>query len=279
MIRLPAKRFIFYHAAFFAALCFLSSACYQPTTGCLEAGATNFDVSVDKACDTCCAAPYLVLALNYKTGANNFAFDSVYNNDVAQKFKISKLSFYLSDFQLVDANNIVYTVSDTVKIYRQNDSLYVPNNFALVDKKLGFTFRLGHFKKNGLFKKLRFKIGLNDTLNKAIPSLNPSGSPLSTQTDSVYSYTENRYIFSKIEIEKGIFFNDTLQFNITAPIIQNEIVKDITFLGGFDATINLQINVTNIFMGIKLNASSKTDIQNGILKNLMNNQAGVFSVQ
>lgn len=249
--------------------------CTQPTEGCLDIRATNFDVTASKACDKNCECTYpsLIVASNYLIDTNNFNYNTTYKNDLKDSFRIVAAQMYLSDFQLINDKNVVFRTIDSVALTRINDTIRVLNNYALVGKSVGFDFAIGSFNGVGLFSKIKFKVGLDDVALKTIPSKMPTTHPLSKQADSMYISSQSQYIFNKFVIAKGLNFKDTLRINITTPI-DIELTKPLTFIEGFNAKIPLNINYLAFFKDVKF---SETEEQ--VKKKIVDNTKDVFSIK
>ena len=180
--------------------CLLINACQETTKGCLDVRATNFDVTVTQACeDNCCIYPYLTLQVDHFYDTTKFSLNKKYKIDgVADSIEFLSFQFYLSNFQLITSDNKIATVIDSIQIARANDTIKILSNYALVSKGNGFQYKIGKFDKPSKYAKVKFQVGLDNIANQAIPSKMPSGSPLSTQNDSMYLKAQNTYIFNKI---------------------------------------------------------------------------------
>ena len=249
--------------------------CLEPTEGCLDVNATNFDVTAAKNCDKSCTCTYpsLIIATNYTSGTSNFNFNTTYKNDIGDSFRIVSTQLYLSDFQLINDKNVTIRTIDSVSLTRATDTIKVLNNYALVGKNIGFDFTIGTFNSTDKFTKVKFRVGLDDVATKTIPSKMPSTHPLSTKADSMYLSSQNQYIFNKFVIAKGVNFKDTLRINITTPT-DLEFVKALSFPLGFNASIPLTINYLQFFKGVKF-----SDDVNLIKQKIVNNTSSAFSIQ
>ena len=257
-------------------LTFIFSNCQEPSKGCLDANATNFDVTATKPCiDNCCTYPNLTLQTDYFSNDTGkvikFKFDDKFKIGT-DSIQILEAQFYLSDFQLITPDNKIVTTIDSVALYRQKDTIKTLANYALVGKNNGFDFKIGSFNQNGKFSKVRFKFGLNDIANQTNPAKMPTGHPLSIQRDSMYLNSANTYIFNRLVVRKwqGTGAKDTMRFYITKAK-DIEIVKNFSFTEGFDAVIPLRINYLAFFTGV--NFSSPT---NTIKEQIVSNYDKVF---
>ncbi len=254
--------------------CLCLNACQETTKGCLDVRATNFDVTVTQACeDNCCIYPYLTLQADYFYDTTKFSFNKKYKIDgVADSIEFLSFQFYLSDFQVVTSDNKTATVIDSILIARNNDTIKTLSNYALVGKNNGFEFKIGKFDKPTKYAKVKFQVGLDNIANQAIPSKMPTGTPLSTQSDSMYLKAQNTYIFNKI-VYKIKSKPDTVRLFITTatPLV---FTKNVSFTEGFDAKIPLKIDYKRFITDINF-----TETQNVIRQKIVTNTPSAFFIQ
>ena len=268
-----AKSACLYLIVFFSIINFQK--CLEPTEGCLDVKATNFDVTAAKDCDKNCSCTYpsLVLSTNYVSGTSNFNYNTTYINDQGDSFRIVSAQMYLSDFQLINDKNQTIRTTDSVSLTRATDTIKVLNNYALVGKSVGFDFTIGTFNSTDNFTKIKFRVGLDNVATKTIPSKMPTTHPLSTKSDSMYISSSSQYIFNKFVIAKGVNFKDTLNLNITTPK-DVEYVKALSFPLGFNASIPLTINYLQFFRGVKF-----SDDVNIIKQKIVDNTSSAISIK
>ena len=254
--------------------CLCINACQETTKGCLDVRATNFDVTVTQACeDNCCIYPYLTLQADYFYDTTKFSFNKKYKIDgVADSIEFLSFQFYLSDFQVVTSDNKTATVIDSILIARNKDTIRTLSNYALVGKNNGFEFKIGKFDKPTKYAKVKFQVGLDNIANQAIPSKMPTGTPLSTQSDSMYLKAQNTYIFNKI-VYKIKSKPDTVRLFITTatPLV---FTKNVSFTEGFDAKIPLKIDYKRFITDINF-----TETQNVIRQKIVTNTPSAFFIQ
>ena len=231
-------------------------------------------MTVTQACeDNCCIYPYLTLQADYFYDTTKFSLNKKYKIDgVADSIEFLSFQFYLSNFQLVTSDNKIATVIDSIQIARANDTIKILSNYALVSKGNGFQYKIGKFDKPSKYAKVKFQVGLDNIANQAIPSKMPSGSPLSTQNDSMYLKAQNTYIFNKI-VYKVKSQSDTMSIFITT-ITPLEFTKTVSFTEGFDAAIPLKIDYKKFIKDINF-----TETQNVIRQKIVNNTVNAFLIQ
>jgi hypothetical protein len=249
--------------------------CTEPTEGCLDLRATNFDVTASKDCKkNCqCTYPFLVVSTNYWGDTSSFSFNKTYKNNKGDSFRILSAQFYLSDFQLINDKNITFRTIDSVGLTRAKDTIKVLNNYALVGKSNGFDFTIGSFNGVGNFTKIKCRLGLDDVALKTIPSKMPLAHPLSIKTDSMYISSTNQYISNKFVVVRGVGLKDTLRLNILTGM-DLQFTKPLVFTEGFDAKIPLKISYLEFFRDVDFKTT-----QNIIIEKIVSNTKNAFSIQ
>ena len=261
---------------------FFFFSCQVPEEGCTDLAASNFDITALKTCTNCCTYPVMRLKTEYYWGSESvfFNFGTTYfiGKDSTKQDSIQFVSaqFFISEIILTSATSgKLATVNDSIALYRDKDTIMKPNYYALVGKNNGFDYTLGHFINFNTYKNISFKIGIDQDVNKTIPSKMPSSSPFSNKSDINYDSTSNprSYIFHKFIFAKGVGFKDTVRLNIeTAQTFTSGC--NLTFLSGFDAIILLKIDYKQLF-----NTVNVTDSTSIMITKIVNNYQYAFKVQ
>jgi hypothetical protein len=183
----------------------LLSACYGPKGGCLDPNAVNFDVSADK--DSNCIYPSLILSIAHLYDTNGLKIDSLYTNQLGQKYRFKEVSFYLSNFKIVSGLQ-EYTTQDTFHAYKRispsaNDSTFISplSDIGLVRRSV-VSLNLGTFREIGNFDGLKFDFGLNAELRTILPGSVRLGSPLRPQNEMLYDSAAHEHRFGRFVIER-----------------------------------------------------------------------------
>ena len=252
---------------FALALILLFTNCQEPIKGCLDARATNFDVTAARACeDNCCLFPNLRLQFNYVFDTFNLTFNRSYLFGT-DSVKILSSQFYVSNCQLTKPDGTKATVLDSTFLYRDTDTLSVPSYYALAGKNVGFDFTLGKFNNVGTYSKLSFIVGLDAEAAKTIPRKMPSSHPLSIKADSMYISSQKQYIFHKMNLVRTSKITDTLRLVIITPKpIELTAVRNLVFKDGFDALVPLKVDYKKWLEGVNFNEPINS-IQEKIVSN------------
>jgi hypothetical protein len=245
----------------------LLTQCQEPGVGCLDSRATNFDVTAAKTCeDNCCVFPNLKMQFDYAFDTFNFKFNTSYKFDT-DSIRFITSQFYVSNVQLQKDDGTKASVLDSILLFRELDTLKVPNYYALAGKNIGFESVLGKFNQIGIYSKVRFDLGLDVEAAKTIPSKMSSGGPLSIKSDSMYISSEKQYIFNKMTFVRTSKPTDTLRFVIkTLKPIELKGIKNLVLKEGFDAIIPLKIDYKKWLEGVKF-SDLKTIIESKIVSN------------
>ncbi len=242
--------------------------CQEPKRGCLDSNATNFDVSAKESClettQNCCEYPRIQLKVAHLTNNDTTSFILFDSLNIARatyqigtdSVRFLSCQFFFSDFQLVTTQNKIVVVPDSSLVFRQNDSVRVRSDFALIGRNNGFDYPLGSFTSFETYNRVRFQFGLNDTLAAVVPRRMPSGTPLSIRSDSMYFPEKIRgknWVWGKIVMIHGKDFKDTTRIYLTErQNIDIAFVKNLSFKRGFDADLPLRIKYLRLFEGIRI---------------------------
>lgn len=258
--------------------------CYEPKEGCLDASATNFDANADEPCLDCCTFPTLKLNVLHKvvlpdTTLNLVYNDSAYTVDGVNYFRINEILFYISNLKLRQTDGTLVGVEDSLQLkVPQNPgdttSIYVENNFILIDRRNFQAYSIGNFKKSGNFEGIQFTLGIEGPANHADPSQLPDSSPLSIQEDSLYWNTDLGYIFNRIA-----FFRDTIAADTIPVIVEigtENALRTVDLEGtfstreGFNVTVVLQVDYLQWFKNVEVKTDGPQQVATKVLDNIAN---------
>jgi hypothetical protein len=276
ILRILCTRFnlpvvVFLYPSVFLCFLFLMQ-CQAPVVGCLDARATNFDVTAAKPCDdNCCLFPNLKIQLDYAFDTFNFNFNTSYKFGT-DSIRFISSQFYISNVQLLKDDGTKASVLDSILLFRDKDTLRVPNYYALAGKNNGFEALFGKFNQVGVYSKVSFNMGLDLEASKTIPSKMPQNSPLSIRSDSMYISSEKQYIFNKMTVVRITNKRDTFSFAIKNLIpIALKGSRSLVLKEGFDAIIPLRIDYKKWLDGVIF-----TDPINSIQDKIVSNTEKAF---
>lgn len=262
-------------------LAFVQTACFEPKKACLDIDATNFDASADEDC--CCEYPQLLMNAVQRYDTLQYLPDSLYAGTDGRLFRIKKVIFYLSDFQLFQNGGIVM-VSDSVnlKTYAAtgNDTISrtFTDDFVLV-RRTPVENSVGDFRPGGTFEKIRFRLGLSPEAERVIPQLAPSAHPLRIQSDSIWYGRDAGYVFLQAIVVRDSMAAtrpDTLSFT-KSELSDFFIEQTSSFIhqsGGYNFTLTLTVDYKKMFEGVDWTTGDISTWKSKIATNLPN----VFSV-
>lgn len=244
----------------------LLSNCRETTEGCLDPEAANFDPSADETC--CCEYPQLSIRFtydNYDVDTTTFALNSVYHDEDNTPYYVNNIQFYLSDFELVKADNSTLKVSDSLDILLQNGTLTTFIDDFVLLKSNTFKYDIGTTITSGDFVKIRFKVGLNDLANQINPEEIETTHVLN-ETNNLYATSS--YIFNKIDIITDTSATDVItNFEITTPFVEVELEYDFSIYAGFDTEIKINADLKKLLETVDFQANDVSTIQTKIVTN------------
>lgn len=271
--------FLFFRSfsiVFFVFFILFFSGCQVPEEGCTDVAASNFDITALKTCATnCCVYPQLKIRTQFLWGSDAVFFDLNTPYKIGlDSVKFLSAQLYISAISftpLAGGKNV--SVSDSIALYRANDTIMRPNNYALIGKNYGFNYTLGSFTGFGSYNYAHFTVGLDSVSNMVIPSKMPASSPFAVKADSAYDNKNSTFIFQKFIFVKGANYKDTVQINI-----ENAQTIDagcrLTFIRGFDAVMPFKIDYKKLFLDVNVQSDPNT-----IAQKIVSNYTNSFSVQ
>lgn len=267
----------------FVLLLFVFQSCSQPSTGCRDIRATNYDVTADEDCDdACCVYPLLRIQFDHKIQQTidgvdtlvGFKYNTLYTLDNAplDSFYFQKIKCYLSDFRLVDADGKEQQVTDEVTLsYFDNaaDPITVTDDFLLLDANFSSVLTIGTFEFPGTYETLKFKVGLADELLLTDPDAN-SNAALQIQTDSL-NYEENVGYLS----QKYVYFNepsalDSILYYREEAVEISISTAPFTIISGYDTKLRMTIRYDKWLENINMKTVSAEDFETNSVFNLPN---------
>jgi len=258
--------------------------CYEKQEGCLDIAATNFEVEADRECDECCSYPSLqvtfahrVRSVQQDTFFNLNLGDSLYTLNGIDFFRFDNIRFYISDFQLIQADGTALTTSDQIELtlFDNGDTLAqnVTDDFALVTRTNVSPITIGTIRPEGDFSGIRFNVGVTTPANHADPTAFPNNHPLAEENDLHWSI-DSGYVFNRIALFRDTMASDTIPtvLEIGTDELLRTVELDYPFplKIGFDVTVALQIDYLAWFQGVDIRNDSEAAMIEKIVENITN---------
>jgi len=247
----------------------LWSGCQEPVEGCLDIEAANFDPTADRDC--CCMYPSLQVDLTYRAGEENFSLNAPYEVSEGDTIIFRRAAFYISELKVFQGIREEAPV-DTFFVYsfanNRLDSVEYISNFALINRS-GFSVNMGSFREDGLFDRVRFRIGLNEDLNAQPIELLGGRSRLAIQADSMHTFTDEGYLFLKFVVYLPAIdeeFELTLDAS-TGPIFYEGPIQMVS-VTGFNKNFRLTIDYLAWIDGIDFENDSEMEMRQKLLDNM-----------
>ncbi len=247
--------------------------CDTKIEDCLDASATNFNPIADNNC--CCTYPELQMQLSYNLysrDSSGFALNTTYNDDFGNPFQITNIPFYISQFQVIDANGNRTGVTDEVTLYLNDGTTQtVEDNFNIV-KTNTFRYSIGTFSATGDYTQIRFLVGLDATANQTVPDSMEATHPLAISSDSLYVSNTEGYIFTKAEVITDTSTTTTTTYTVQGDANLVEVILDapITIAKGVDTRYEINVDFLKLFEGVNFQTDDATTISTKIQANTGN---------
>ncbi|MEL6655126.1 MAG: MbnP family protein [Bacteroidota bacterium] len=261
----------------------LLSACYEPTEGCLDVRATNFDLDADEACADCCTFPSLNLRFSnvwtYPDTTVSLRLDTFYVDAAGNPFRFDRIRFYWSNLRLVTSTGETLRIIDSLdlSIAEGGDTsmITILDDIALAD--IGGsteTVSLGTLEPSGTLTQLQATFGIEDPTNKAVTTSVSTSHPLAPQAGQMNLGSDLGYIFAKIEYFQDTTSIDTIprEINLYGNDFRQDLMLDMLaptpFIEGFNPTLVIEQNITKWFEGIDVRSTDTTALKNSFVENL-----------
>ncbi|MEM6877250.1 MAG: MbnP family protein [Bacteroidota bacterium] len=250
-------------------------ACYEPTEGCLDRDANNFDVAADFPCanEDCCTYPELAIRAAANWGGEEMRFDTTYEDGAGNMFQLTRLRLYLSEIELPISTSDTLTPVDSIDVrvfVAVGDTIdqTLNSNLVLVDQtsSSGSQLSVGEFRQSFESTNLAFKLGMRDPYRSVIPESLSSGHPLARQEGLLNFSDGNGYVLAKLEYQlPNVFPDSTLVFSLYGDVEQNLALPAYgPFSLGADLTVDLSLDHQLLFESVDLR-SDGADLADDLL--------------
>jgi hypothetical protein len=177
------------------------------------------------------------LIINHKLGKKTYTYNQSGENDLGQKFKISRVDYYISKISIIHDGGLVTPV---------------PEKYILVkgDTKLVSELGLFNIKK---VEGIKFHIGVDPLKNTSDPTLYKEPHPLALKSPSMHWGWASGYRFVTLEGNAGINFNT--KFELHGLFDQNYFEQTIMVKGKNSEkgiVINLKADYNKALKGISV---------------------------
>lgn len=261
------------------------SACYEPTEGCLNPRATNFDLDADEACSNCCSFPELSVVFShvwdYGDTIVSLSTDTFYLDKNNQPWRFKRARFYWSAVALQRSSlgELQITDSITFSVANMGDttSISTLDDYLLIDTDDGSsTTTIGALEPEGTLEQLNVRFGLSPDVNRALSTSVPDDHPLAPQLGNLNYGTETGYVFAKLEFYKDTIATDTVavEVNIFGDAFSEEFMLPLSsptaFVEGFDPQLTVQVDFAAWFNNLDLRNADTTSLKAEFVNNMTN---------
>jgi len=261
----------------------LLQACYEPTEGCLDTRATNFDLDADEACADCCTYPQLSLRFDnvwdYGDTIVALRLDTFYLDAANNPFRLERIRFYWSNLRLQLSNGETLRLDDSldVAIAENGDTTMISilDDIMLADiNRASRTVSLGNLVPEGMLTGLQATFGIEDPTNKTVVTSVSTSHPLAQQERLMNFGAEFGYVFAKVEYFQDTIATDTIlrAINIYGSDFLRELDLNLavpsSFVDGFDPTLVIEQDISRWFEGINVRLEDTVALKNQFVQNL-----------
>lgn len=254
--------------------------CYEPKEACLDFTAVNYDVTADDSCPDCCVYPKITSVFIHQYVAPKdssappvYKYNTPYPSplDTNHFFSVERSRFFISYMRLVRTDGSEVGVSDSIFLESPAGvQKRVPDNFIVVDRDIFQASASGAVITEGTFNKVRFRLGIEESLLKTVPSSTPEKHALSIRTDSTMYKAGTGYLSHVLIVNRDTLKTEpALDLSMTeSSWIELPLSTPFTVIPGYDIKITLVINYRKWFEGINFKTDTKELIKSKVLANL-----------
>lgn len=238
------------------------NSCYEPSDGCLDLLASNYDVSADDGCDECCTYPTVNLVMKHLWSDTTFRFGDTLIDQFGdqfvlldQKMMLSKFNYQSNNFDKV--GTLTFTIDGEEQIFENDFTLIIKNQTSV---------SVNNYRAEGMIDGYSFQFGLDGLIHKL------SETQADSDTDLDYSKSmrfENEYASYYLQFARGQNLTDTLNFFFNDDYLIS-VDSMATITKGATLTLPLTINYSNLFDGIRFKDDNVTQITQKIKSNTTN---------
>ncbi len=234
-----------------------SPGCISRTEGCLDPGASNYDLEAERSCPDCCTYPTVNLEWSPKWGADNFSTSDTFADVAGRPYLIRDIRFLLESWTWTDAEGMLYSVDSSVIACSGAEITWAADHVQVIPTQ--FVYPIGTVRAFPQMTALRFAAGPTrdytcldpddsatpDFLTADGPLWDPKTETLSTlrlvlQTDLAAPQTDTLYFHDllTVELPYALAFERgrSPRFRLTADYSQWFAAADITDLATFHAS-------------------------------------------
>ena len=228
--------------------------CYEPSEGCTNVLATNYEASADESCDDeCCTFPELKLTVSHKHGENTLSFDSIYTNELGQAYSFKFIQLYLYNARLIRDNGESIAINQSVLLNPGEE-----NEVEIIDDLISFRpssfrFEFGEWIGTGEFTSLAFSIGIPPSIDSST-FVTEESHPINNIGDSLV-IDNDKYAPAYISLDtipNSSYFNVRLLNEVEVTISDFRIIDR-----GFDVTFELDVDYSQWFKEVDFSSTEE----------------------
>ncbi len=232
-------------------------ACDDRSEGCLDADASNFDVTAKEDC--CCEYPQLTLSIAHQFGDETFELGKDYVNAQGQIYQVLSYRYYLSGTEVQDDQETWQSVQDSLALADASggQSVFVADDAVQIVRNQ-FNYSVGVFLNNGSFDQLRMVPGLGAQQAVVNSDVLPDDHSLSQDGNVLYS---NSLGYLDFQISLVGPESDTLLLQQPASARMAQMIDiESTKVKGGDLTVRLQVDYQTWFDDLDLLSDTQSEM-------------------
>lgn len=197
------------------------------------------------------------LNIQHNLGTQSFAFNQVTSASMGNDFKVTRLQYYLSGFEI---------------IHDGGQSILASSVYYLADASQPTSIDLGSHSGITTIEAIKFSVGVNTPQNNADPSLWPSTHALSPKSPSMHWGWASGYFFVALEGTSGAAFDKTVEMHAlgNANYMSQTITTGATLTNN-EHIINIKADYSQSLKGLDLSDGATLHGSGGVNAIMMSN--------
>lgn len=249
-----------------AMMVLLLCSCYEPKEACLDAEASNFDVSADDPCSDCCTYPNLIIRFGHLWDGEALSPGDTLVDDFMNPFIMDQFEYFIGSVYLTDIEENRIQVLDSIELTMNDLSQFETNDFEHITLAQT-SYTTGSIIARNDIKEIEFKVGVVPQ-NLVFDDLNENFTLYtfrdSLTKDGIYIPWQMRFSRDTIDVILEDIDGNAGKLDVIS--LEKEVSTEI----GEEVAIEITVEFKNLLEGINVKDDSSETIVSKMTTNLVN---------
>jgi len=228
--------------------------CYEPTEGCVEPWAVNYDVLADDLCEDCCTPPEVRVKIQYLTpDSSTYRFGDTLRLEDNSYVTLHSVNVMLSNFEMESSGVQVVSVNDSITL----DEVDYESDFGF-SRGQGSGISLTQYREPYSVDAISFVQGVPSVWQDT-SIFGADNVIIAEAIDSLYRADMDKFALFSCTISTDTINQDTVKYVST---LLNTADYNLVIPGGYplslgdNTTINMKIYLTEWLEGVTLDGTN-----------------------